>query len=452
VDTLWTVGALGSRSDGELLDDFRRDPDRIGQEAFRILVERHGAMVLGVCRSLAGDPHDAEDAFQATFLVLIRRAESIRQRETIAPWLHGVACRVARKARIRSARRRRREVIIHVDPPACPRPDAELSTEHQALQEEIRQLPESLRAPLILCCLEGESYELAARRLGLRESTVRGRLHRARKRLEGRLRRRGLLAMGLAQLPEPGRLALPPSLIPSTTEFATRSARVGGLLVGVGSVPTSIITLAQGAINAMLIQTLKICGIATIVTVGLVGTLVVAQQSGTGTKAQATGSVAAGASRSQEPTTAPGKTGDRAQPIDPERRTRQILEKLEEPLSMSFANETPLDDFLKYIKQATTDAHFPGIPIYVDPVGMQEAGCNMDSRVVAFKTGNLGFVLGQALRTLRLSYLVKDGYLRISSRADVTEQRLEALDQKVDRLLKAMERLERANHDRPSPK
>jgi DNA-directed RNA polymerase specialized sigma24 family protein len=114
LDTLLTVGTLGALSDGELLDHFRRDSATTGQEAFRILVERHGAMVLGVCRSLVRDPHEAEDAFQATFLVLVRRADFIRRRETIAPWLYGVACRVARKARIRSARRRKRE--IGVDP------------------------------------------------------------------------------------------------------------------------------------------------------------------------------------------------------------------------------------------------------------------------------------------------------------------------------------------------
>ena len=98
LDTLWTVGALGAMTDGELLDHFQVHRDTSGQEAFRILVQRHGPMVLGLCRSLLKDPHDAEDAFQATFLVLVRRAVSIQDRATLGPWLCGVTYRVARRA------------------------------------------------------------------------------------------------------------------------------------------------------------------------------------------------------------------------------------------------------------------------------------------------------------------------------------------------------------------
>ena len=98
LDTLLTVGTLGAMTDGQLLDCFRRDRDTAGQEAFRILVDRHGPMVLSLCRNLVRDPHEAEDAFQATFLILVRKAESIRKRETIGPWLYGVACRVARRS------------------------------------------------------------------------------------------------------------------------------------------------------------------------------------------------------------------------------------------------------------------------------------------------------------------------------------------------------------------
>ena len=163
LDTLLTAGTLGSLSDGQLLDHFRSGRDAAGQEAFRILVERHGVMVLALCRSLVRDPHEAEDAFQATFLVLVRRADSIRQRETIGPWLYGVTRRVARRVQIRSARRRKREVAADIDLPAGGGSQAEAPGTDQAVHEEIRRLPESLRAPLILCCLEGQSYDLAAR-------------------------------------------------------------------------------------------------------------------------------------------------------------------------------------------------------------------------------------------------------------------------------------------------
>jgi RNA polymerase sigma factor (sigma-70 family) len=255
LNTLLTAGTLGALSDSQLLDHFHRDHDATGQEAFRILVERHGAMVLGICRDLVRDPHEAEDAFQATFLVLVRRAASIRRRETIAPWLYGVAYRVARRARARSARRRKREVAIEVDLASPDRPAPELSGADQALQEEIRLLPASLRAPLILCCLEGQSYAQAARRLGMRESTLRGRLHRARRRLEARLRRRGLLALVAGRLADPGGLAPPPlpsSLIESTTQFAARWSSVSGLLAGAGTMPEPIADLARGAVHAML--------------------------------------------------------------------------------------------------------------------------------------------------------------------------------------------------------
>ena len=95
LDTLWAVGALGAKTDGELLDHFQAHRDRSGQDAFRVLVQRHGPMVMGLCQSLLRDPHDAEDAFQATFLVLGARADSIRNRETLGPWLYGVTYRVA---------------------------------------------------------------------------------------------------------------------------------------------------------------------------------------------------------------------------------------------------------------------------------------------------------------------------------------------------------------------
>ena len=320
LDTLLTAGTLGNLADGELLDCFRSHSNAAGHEAFRILVERHGAMVLGLCRSLVRDPHEAEDAFQATFLVLVRRADSIRQRETIGPWLYGVACRVARRAQIRSARRRKREVAADVDLPARDGSNVEASGTDQAVHEEIRRLPESLRAPLILCCLEGQSYDLAARRLGVREPTLRGRLHRARKTLESRLRRRGILAPTVAGLLDPGSLSLgplPSSLIESTTQFAVRWSTLRGLLVGAGAVPETIAALAQGVIQAMFIQTVKVCGIAAVLTVGVVGTLVVAQQEKIGGDDPASGGQCREPADQKGPAAEPAK---RTNGLDLERR------------------------------------------------------------------------------------------------------------------------------------
>ena len=115
---LFDSGSLGTQSDRELLECFQSDSGPIGQEAFRILVERHGPMVLGLCRSLVRDQHEAEDAFQATFLVLVRKAASIERRDTLGPWLYGVAARVARRARSRLNLRRQPRSSGRADIPA----------------------------------------------------------------------------------------------------------------------------------------------------------------------------------------------------------------------------------------------------------------------------------------------------------------------------------------------
>jgi RNA polymerase sigma factor (sigma-70 family) len=455
LDTLLTAGTLGSLTDGQLLDHFGASRDATSQEAFRILVERHGAMVLGVCRGLVRDPHEAEDAFQATFLVLVRRSNSIRKRDTIGPWLYGVACRVAGRARIRSARRRKREVAADLDMPSRDSSSGEMSETDPAIHEEISRLPDSLRAPLILCCLEGMSYDLACRRLGMREPTLRGRLHRARKTLESRLRRRGVLAPIAARLFDSGKLSLPPlpsTLIESTTQFAVRWSTLSGLLVGAGAVPESIAGLAQGVIHAMLFQAIKVCGIATILAVGVVGTLVVAQQA---KRPLEPGPAYQGPPRKDvRQDSVPPLTKDDVQRNEAELRrakeasqTAKILEKLDETIDLKLPDEVQLHAFLKAIKQATTDKNFMGIPIYVDPLGLQEVGISLTAHVSVRRNGRLGFVLRETLRPFRLSFIVRDGFLMITSRDNNNDRRLEELDQKVDRLLKAIERMERVIGD-----
>ncbi len=443
LDALLNSGALGNLTDGELLDRFRAEGDSSGQEAFRILVERHGAMVLGLCRSLVSDPHEAEDAFQATFLVLVRRAGSIRRRETIAPWLYGVAQRVARRAQARASRRRRREVIADADLPDRKSPPADSPGAEQAVHDEIARLPESLRAPLVLCCLEGQSYDLAARRLGLREPTLRGRLARARKTLESRLRRRGLLATIAERLADPGGLlppALPSSLVESTTQLATRWATLSGLVLRTAVVPPSIAALAQGVLHTMLLHSLKIGAFVTLVSVGVVGTLVVAQQEGSSPKPAAP----AGQEARTQPTRKAEEKAAEAPPQQPdlEAKTRQILQKLDQKIDLKIDGEVTLDQFLKAIKQATTDQTFPGIPIYVDPLGLQEARVSLNQDVDVFRSGKLGFILRETLRPWHLAYHVKDGFLMITSRDNINQQRLEELERKIDRLTEIMQRIE----------
>jgi RNA polymerase sigma factor (sigma-70 family) len=482
LDVLLNAGTLGSQTDGQLLDHFDRARDATGQEAFRILVERHGAMVLGDCRSLVRDSHEAEDAFQATFLVLVRRSGSIRRRETIAPWLYGVACRVARRARVRSARRRRLEVAADVDVAAPDGSARESSGVEQALQEELRDLPDALRAPLILCCLEGQSYDLAARRLGVRESTLRGRIHRARRLLELRLKRRGLLTSTAAGLFEPGGFLLPAptsSLIESTTQFAARWSSVNGLLVGAVCVPESIATLARGVLHAMFIQTTKFCGLAAVLSVGIVGTIVMAPQEPAGVDGRAGPQAPAAsgvADRKTDP--APGPSGVEPRQREEERRReaderprrmlderernaieklrqvpadqkrQQILEMLDAEIKLDLPRDATLSAFLKAIKQATSQAKPPGLPIYVDRTGLERvAGKTLESPIdcLDIRSGRVNFLLREGLGQLHLSYVVKDGFLMISSREEIIEQRLDELDKKFDRVLETLMRLERAS-------
>src|SRR5262245_34163428 len=187
------VGAprAGPTEDEQLLERFVSRGD---QAAFAALVERHGALVLGVCRRVLRHEQDAEDAFQAAFLVLARKAGSIRKRRSLGAWLHGVATRVARKARDSAPRQRGRgEVrppVLHADP--C---DAACRAELRALLDDaLRDVPEKYRSPLVLCYLQGRSSEQAARELGRPVGSMSRHLERGRQLLRGQLRRRGIVA------------------------------------------------------------------------------------------------------------------------------------------------------------------------------------------------------------------------------------------------------------------
>src|SRR5262245_29760530 len=180
-------------ADAELVERFVRRRDEV---AFAALVERHGPMVLRLCRRVLADLHAAEDAFQAVFLILARRAADIRPREAVAGWLHGVVYRVALKARAADSRRKQREELSADLAPPDPHPDplAELTVREllTALDEEVQRLPDVYRLPVILCCLEGQTQEEAARLLGWTPGSIKGRLERGRAWLLARLARRGL--------------------------------------------------------------------------------------------------------------------------------------------------------------------------------------------------------------------------------------------------------------------
>jgi RNA polymerase sigma factor (sigma-70 family) len=203
----------------------------LGDEAaFAELVRRYAALVLGVCRRVLRHEQDAEDAFQATFLVLVHKAGSIRRRESVGAWLHGVACRVALKVRRAAARRRGREAAARVAQ-ATEVPELIWEDSRAILDEELGRLPQQYRAVVVLCYLEGKSTEEAARALGCPRGTVLSRLARARQRLRGRLARSGLaisvavLSAKLSQLTASA--AEPPPEVMAATLRAARTFAAG---------------------------------------------------------------------------------------------------------------------------------------------------------------------------------------------------------------------------------
>ena len=248
VQGLFTLGITGRMSDGQLLERFLAHRDEGSEAAFEELMNRHGPMVLRVCRGVLRDHHDAEDAFQAAFLVLAHQAGSIRRRHSLASWLFGVAQRVAAHAKLRAASGHEAERTAaskrHESYESADDPD-----QLETLQEEIARLPDHLRAPITLCYLEGLDYREAAVRLGLSEGAVRGRLARAGERLRRGLVRRGaavsatLMLAGEASQAQP---AVPASLVRSTLGIAS------GFITG-----KAASTLARGVIRSMFLRRLK---------------------------------------------------------------------------------------------------------------------------------------------------------------------------------------------------
>jgi RNA polymerase sigma factor (sigma-70 family) len=255
-------------SDGQLLDHCIHRHD---QAAFAALVRRHGPMVWGVCRRVLGNHHDAEDAFQATFLVLVRKAASILPREMVANWLHGVAHLTALKARAAAARRRTRERQVR----AMPEPeviDRDLWHDLQPLLDhELSRLPDKYRAAVVLCDLEGKTYKEAARQLGCPEGTLAARLARSRALLAKRLAQHGLTISGSAvavALAENASSACVPAAVASSTVTAV-SLLAAGQAAAAGAIPLKVAVLTEGVLKTMLLTKLK-AGTGLCLAVGLV--------------------------------------------------------------------------------------------------------------------------------------------------------------------------------------
>ncbi len=263
IGALFCDGSATGMTDAQLLDRFVSDRDAPAEHAFEVLVRRHGPMVQSVCRSVLGDQHEAEDAFQATFLVLARRASSLREPANLGPWLYGVARRTSQKAKARRSRLerliQRAGVMARVGSeagaagnPVHGREEAEM------LHEEIGRLPEKYRTPVVLCDLEGLSHEEAAKQLGWPMGTLGVRLMRARERLRARLTRRGMSPAGFATI-----LPLAPAMKPLADSMAIQTARSALFFASKSSaafvtIPSQVTAMALGVLRTMSLRKFEV--------------------------------------------------------------------------------------------------------------------------------------------------------------------------------------------------
>ena len=514
LERLFQHGTAVGMSEGELLERFVAAHD---EAAFEALVARHGPMVLGVCRQFLRDPNDVDDAFQATFLVLVRKAGTLRRRDLLGNWLYGVALRVANRSRCLAVRRLARtphgqatidrldddgsEVVAVHDAPS--RLDSEPSP---WLLEEVRRLPEKYRSLVVLCYFEGLTHEQAAARLGWPIGTVMGRLARARDLLRKRLARRGVslsagaLAADLSL--SDGHCAVPEPLRYATLKAARSVAGTAGRsILPASSVSLTVAALADGVLRTMILTHMKAISlvllVASVVTTGLVlaaaqgppqpaevtdqspqpapkavdeaaliaqskgaegnpaaqkrqassspvpkkantppsMAAMMRQQQSAGTMRQMMmGGMSGAEAESQrefrarlEITVLAAALADSEGDDNGQPKKGSLRERLEKPLTMSFANETPLEDVLKYIKDATAGPNGKPIPIYLDPKGLQEAGASLNSTVIIdLDDVPLRMSLRLILKQLGLAYCVRDGVLIISSVQGIRQELVEA--------------------------
>jgi len=270
--TLYSLGTVGSLPDDQLVERYLARNDRAASDAaFSALVERHGAMVLSVCQRVLRNPHDAHDAFQATFLVLVRKAGSIRRRESIGGWLFGIARRAAR-ARLEAARRHRHVESLH-DARAMPgcqtmgEKTGEAEPDYGPLIAAIDRLPERFRAPVVLHYFEGLSTAATAQRLGCPRGTILSRLARARERLRRRLEQRGvsleaLMPAAAASSRLFSSATVPPALVHTTVRAASSLALAGAAVETV--VPATVAALSRGAVRNLMFAKVRLASVLVI--------------------------------------------------------------------------------------------------------------------------------------------------------------------------------------------
>jgi RNA polymerase sigma factor (sigma-70 family) len=283
LERLFGSGTSTGLTEGQLLDRFASGRD---EAAFVALVERHGPMVLAVCRQFLRDPNDVDDAFQATFLVLVRKAGTLRRKELLGNWLYGVACRVSLRARCAASRRSSRftaaqDLELIAADRRWPRGGMVAASVQDdggpLLHEEVNRLPPKYRTPIVLCYFEGLTHDQAAARLGWPVGTVKGRLARARDLLRPRLARRGVMISAsalAADLASPdARASVPAWLIHSTLRGALSALSGTGLALPASpGVPLSVTSLSEGVLHAMVLSQVKAIVLPVLLSIGVLTT------------------------------------------------------------------------------------------------------------------------------------------------------------------------------------
>jgi RNA polymerase sigma factor (sigma-70 family) len=307
-------------TDGQLLEHFLGRREEVYLAA---LVRRHGPMVWGVCRRVLHNHHDAEDAFQATFLVLVRKAKSIVPREMVANWLYGVAHQTALKARATIAKRRSRErQVTHMPEMEAMQQDP-WNDLQPLLDRELSRLPDRHRLPIVLCDLEGKTRQEVARQLGVPEGTVASRLARARTQLARRLARHGLAVSGgtlAVVLAREASAGVPSAVLSGTIKAMALVA--AGQAVTAGAVSANVAALTEGVMKAMLLSKLQtVTAVLLLVSVVAFGGVLVCQQTAT---AQPNGIAPVVGSRENR------EASDKLKSIDTkDNATKKELERLE---------------------------------------------------------------------------------------------------------------------------
>ena len=398
-------GSLAGMPDRQLLERFIAHRD---ETAFEAILYRHGAMVRNVCKQMLFDPHDVDDAVQAVFLVLVRKARFIRIEGSLGPWLYAVAGRVAARARANRRTRWARERQTPEIPEASYSSTEDAFELPRVIHDELGRLPERLRAPLVLCYLEGLTHDLAARQLDCPVGTVRSRLARARSLLHRRITRRGitLSAAGLGALLESNAKAAVSSRLPATlVESITGAALKAVVHTGIGFF-TSLATILEGALSVSHFK--KTAILATVICVGGIATAVVGrttvgqsavQESREGLGVDGPGPV-------KLPREQPG-TNNKPEPKK-DSRLEAIESKLDDKVSLNI-DKQPLSEAVGFLMSYT------GLNIVIDPKALSEAGLTSAAPVsLSVNQVKLKTVLKLLLKPLGLTYKLEDEVVLIT--------------------------------------